>query len=293
MAGSGRSVKTWLLRGFLASLGLCLLLIAAVLLTLHSLDRSWIKPRIQALVLQQRGFEIDYRTAQFRELAGLVIEDLVVRSPLPVRSTSPDFLRVGRLRLSWTVSSWFGDAPALGLELEQVVISVVADEQGRTTFDFLPPSGSPSVPLSRQAEDLLQTTATFSDIRASALSAELVRSQRTTPVERFRLDGLGLTARRSVVNKAPSVALDVGTQSAPLQLALTRTAQDAKITKANVSCVLGLQLSGTQAEGTWRVRVEQQDFAQAWQFEELLKLQAKFRFDPTGKRTHVELSELA
>ena len=292
MVGSRGSVKAWLLRGIIASLGLCLLLVAAALLILHSLDRSWIKPRVQALVLNRQGLEIDYHSAQFRELTGLTLQGLVVRSPQPVRSAAPVFLRAGRVHLRWTTSSLLGDAPPLALELDQVALSVVLDEHGRTTFDALPPSASPPVPLSRQAEDLLETTRSFSSIRARGLSAEIVRSQRTTAVERFRLDGLSLDAQRSASNGSPSVALLLGTQAVPLRLVLTRTTQDLKAATANASCVLGIRLSRSELEATGSVRVSQQDFVKAGRFDELLKLRAKFAFEPRARRTQLELTDL-
>jgi len=286
-----RSLKAWLLRGVIASLGLCLLLFAGALLILHSLDRSWIKPRIQALLLKHQGLEVDYRSAQFRELAGLTLQELVVRSPPAVRTAAPVLLRAGRVQLRWTTSTLFGDPPPLALELDQVALSVVLDEHGRTTFDALPPSPSPPVPLSRQAEDLLETTRSFSSIRVGALSAEIVRSLRSTAVERFRLYGLSLKAQRSVSNGAPSVALELGTQVAPLRLLLTRTTQERTAT-AHTSCVLGIRLSPSQLEAAASVRVAQQDFVEAWRVDDLLKLRAKFAFDPRARRTQIELPDL-
>ena len=76
------------------------LVVVAGALVLRSLDRPWIKARLQAAVRSSAGVDIDYRTLRVDLLSGAHVEDLVVESPAEVRRFAPEMLRVGRTALS-------------------------------------------------------------------------------------------------------------------------------------------------------------------------------------------------
>jgi translocation and assembly module TamB len=175
----------WLLRSCVAGIGLVALVALVVLVLLHSLDRPWLKRRLQALALASAGVEIDYRAARVKWLSGAEIEGLVVQSPAEVRRFAPDLVRVGRAEARWSLGALLsGRGPVVRrVALSDVTLTAVVDEHGRTSFDALTPSGStsapgPTVPLSRQASKLLGTVPPVEQLDLDHVVLALVRTRR-------------------------------------------------------------------------------------------------------------------
>jgi hypothetical protein len=157
LAGASVGAWRWALRGAVA-LGVFVSLFGlAVLVLLHSFDQPWIKRRVQAIVHDAAGVDIDYREVHVGLVAGHIgVDDVVVRSPLEVRAVAPDLVRVGRVEAWWSWHSLlFGGAPvASRVVVADVLLTVAIDENGRTSFDALAPPGPtpprPATPLSAE-----------------------------------------------------------------------------------------------------------------------------------------------
>src|SRR5208282_4442682 len=88
--------------------------VAAALVLLRSLERPWIKSRIQGLARTSGGVEIDYREGRIAWLSGLELDGLVVASPPEFRRFSPELLRVDRLKVGWSLGGLLlGHGPAV------------------------------------------------------------------------------------------------------------------------------------------------------------------------------------
>ena len=94
--------RRWVLRSLLGLAGLAWLVLIALLLLVHGLDRPWLKRHVQTLARDAAGVDIDYQSVQVRLFSGVVIDGLVVRSPAEVRGLAPDLLVVDRLEARWS-----------------------------------------------------------------------------------------------------------------------------------------------------------------------------------------------
>ncbi|HEX2573768.1 MAG TPA: hypothetical protein VH877_29735, partial [Polyangia bacterium] len=154
------------MRRGLAGLAALLLLLAATLaVLLGSLDRPWLKRRLQAAIHARMGVDVDWSAARVRLLSGLHVEQLVVQSPPALRAAAPELARVDRLDVGWSLASLLGHGPALtSVALHDLALTVVWAEGGHTSFSELgspaaPPA--PPTPLSRALAGLLEGAPPF------------------------------------------------------------------------------------------------------------------------------------
>ena len=153
--GLGR-LRRWMRRGLLAFAALVGTLLLGALVLLHSLDRPWLRERVKALVHASAGVDIDYGAVRLGLRSGVDIDDVVVRSPAELRALAPELVRIGHVAARWSAASLRGQGPVLErLTISDLSLTVVVDEQGRTSFDALsPPAAKPSpsapVPLSHR-----------------------------------------------------------------------------------------------------------------------------------------------
>src|SRR5580704_16618712 len=97
--------RRWVLRSLACLAGLIAFVALAVIVVVHSLDRPWLKRRVQGLARTSAGVEIDYRTARIELFSGAQIEDIVVQSPAEVHPFAPDLARVGRIDAGWSLGA--------------------------------------------------------------------------------------------------------------------------------------------------------------------------------------------
>ena len=138
-ARSGRWLR-WALRLVAAVAAVAAIVLAAAATFLGHLDEPWAKRRIQALARSIAGGEIDYESARVRPFSGLRVENLVLLSPPEFRGTAPHLLRVGRLEMTWSLSSLLGDGAMIQrIGVDEVSVTIVEDERGRTSLEGLSP----------------------------------------------------------------------------------------------------------------------------------------------------------
>src|SRR5579863_4155694 len=92
-SGDPRQARAWWVWGARALGGLVGSLVVAAIavwIALHSLDRPWMKSRVQRLARTLAGLDVDYRAARVDLLSGAEVEGLVVRSPAELQRFAPD-----------------------------------------------------------------------------------------------------------------------------------------------------------------------------------------------------------
>ena len=288
-----------MLRALASLAGLLALVVVAVLVLLRSLDQPWLKGRLQRLVQTSAGVEIDYQALRVDPTSGLALEGLLVRSPAEVRAFAPELVRVGRAEARWSLGALLrGRGPALEeVRVSDVTLTVVVDERGRTSFDALSSSSStapagPSVPLSHQASALLGVPLPVSRLAVERVTLALVQTESGVVSERIELKGFALSlASGSAEPTARGGRMDLalGSQTAPLELVLTRAHAGARVATARAKLWLTLGATPSTATAALDVRMLQQTFAASVSADHWLHAEASVRFDPTRGRTEVTL----
>ncbi len=279
-------LRRWVKRG-VGWAGLTVALTTVSLLVLvHNLDRPWVKRRVQAVVFQKLGVAIDYRAVCVSVLSGATIDDLVVASPSKVKSAAPELLRVGRLTGRW---SWAGTGPPIeAVTLSDVAITVVVDENGRTSFDALPSSGpSTPTPLSQRTRGLFGSPLPLSHFDAQRVSIAFVRTEHDVEVERFLARGIELAVTSDVVPSGAAVLARLGNTAAPLSVEIER--RGSAVANAHIRLSATLRATASEIAGAIDVEVVDQDLVAGVHVKHALSAHGRAHFDEAGKRTDVTL----
>jgi hypothetical protein len=208
-------------RVLLALLVLIVLGVGGAYYAIRHLDTGFVKTRLQSLVHDQAGLDLDYADAQAQLLTGLHLKNVTVASPPELRPVAPVLLRADDLQLGW---SFLGGGQLLNkVSADGVEITIVIDEHGDTSLDTLGGSSKPSpvskaptiVPEQRlqQALDLLPD---FGRVTLKRVSLTILRTRESKVIEHARLDGIEIDALSRGDGSARQVALQIGTRSAPL-----------------------------------------------------------------------------
>jgi len=280
------------------AVALVALVAAVALVLLGSLDRPGLKRRVQALVRASAGVDIDYRTARVDVLSGLEIDELVVRSPGEVRTFAPDLIRIGTVHARWSLPSLLlRRGPVVRrLTLSDVTLTVVVDQDGRTSFDALPSSEpSPTVPLSHQASKYLGEAPPVGALDVERVTLALVRTELGQIVDRWELRGVSLAlATRSAEPTARGWRADakLGTPENPLELELAHAGEGTRTGMARARLWMALDATATALTGALDLRMVEQSFAANLAADHWLHAQVQLRFDPLGGKTRVSLEHV-
>lgn len=286
--------------GALACLvGLVAFLAVTVVILLDSLDRPWVKRRVQGLARASTGIEIDYRAARIEWLSGGEIDGLVVQSPAQLRRFAPDLVRIGRVQAHWSLRSLLRDrGPVVGrLVVSDVTLTAVIDEQGTTSFDALMASGSsasprPTVPLSRQASKWLGTAPPVGQVDVDHVTLAWVRTKLGEVSERAELRGISATlATQSTEPTARGWRAQVGLGSAAIPLDLELSLERAGVHTSSARAKLWVTVDATSSAVTAALdlRMIEQTFASIASADSWVHAEATLRFDPAASRTEITL----
>ncbi|MGA3122330.1 MAG: hypothetical protein ABSF69_16325 [Polyangiaceae bacterium] len=286
--------------GALACLvGLVALAAVSVVILLDSLDRPWVKRRIQGLARASAGIEIDYRAARIEWLSGGEIDGLVVKSPTQLRRFAPDLVRIGRVQAHWSLRSLLrGRGPVVErLLVSDVMLTAVIDEQGRTSFDALAASGSsasprPTVPLSRQASRFLGTAPPVGQVDVDHVTLAWVRTKLGEVSDRAELRGISVTlTARSMEPTARGWRAEVGLGSAAIPLDLVLSLERAGVQTGTARAKLWVAVDATSSAvaAALDLRMIEQTFASSACADPWVHAEATLRFDPAAGRTEITL----
>jgi translocation and assembly module TamB len=284
-------LRRWLRRIGYGVLVLAVLVALALTVILRGLDRPFVKGRLQAMVRESAGLDIDYRATRVAVFSGLHVEDLVVKTPESLRAFAPELVRVGKIETGWSRSSLFGSGPTLNvLVLDGVELTVVADEKGRTSITEIPakpapPPTGPATPLSRLMADALTKAPAVARISVGKLSAKLIRVKDGKEVERIGIGPLALQADADRKGAAWRLKAAVGSQATPIEISVQRTHGG----EALARLWLDTSVAGDEAITKIDLEVVKQTLAPMLKVQKLLHLEAAARFDAKSKQTEIAL----
>jgi hypothetical protein len=276
---------------------LLLLLVGAAALLLRSLDRPWVKTRVQALVQGQAGVEIDYRAARGRLLGGLTLDGLVVRSPARFRAVAPLLLRVAHLEVAWSRASLLGRGPRVdGVSARGIELSVVRDERdGVSSLELAvgppaPPS-PPGPPFSRLLATRLDGAPPLGRLRLEDVRVTLLRVDGGRTVEGWRLAGLAVEVHVEPDGRGWRVDAALGRPGTPLALELSRERAGQPAGRARARLALSAEVTAAHAALRLALDLDEQTLHAGPSVAKLVELAARARF--ADGRVAIELTHLA
>ncbi len=294
----GRAWRVWGARALAGLVGLFAVAAVAAWVALHSLDRPWMKDRVRRLARTIAGVEIDYRAARVDLLSGAEIEGLVVRSPAELQRFAPDLVRVGRVDARFSLASIVrGRRPMVQrLVVSDVALTVVIDEQGKTSFDSLsgsstaPKSASP--PLSRRAATLLSTAPPVAELDVDGVTITVIRTDHGDASERMDLNGASLRLATSSAEpeaRGWRVQAGLGSPASPLDLGLSWVRRGAEEGSARARFWVTTDVTSSALRAALDLRMIEQTFAASVSADHWLHAEANMRFDPGAGRTEVKI----
>lgn len=286
------------MRGALALGALVVAAAVAALALVSSLDQPWIKWRLRALALAGAGLDVDYGAVRIGVLSSLAIDDLVVRSPAALRGIAPELLRIGRIRARWSTATLLGAGALVRVvDIEHVVLTVVVDEHGKTSFDAISgqpaPAAKSATALSHLPSELMRAKLPVNRTHIADVRIVLVRTEHGKEIERDTLRGLSLdidTRPRAGVRHLHAV---LGSLQKPLALELVRQRLQGPAGTASARAMLALDLTPSAAQVALDVRVVHQDLVPGLAIDRLAQFEANAKFEPTLQRTQLNITRLA
>jgi len=281
----------WITGGVLALFGVLLL---AVVLLGHSLNRPWLKARIVAAA-QQQGLRVDYAGLDLSLWDGVSARELRIFTPEPLAAGAETFVSVSALELRARLWALAFGLKVGAVRVGSIELALVADEHGHSTLSELFPPGPeprpPTVPWR-----LSQLLATLPPLSLDALSIGAIRVRRVElrdgrPVQALELATLGLEGEVHS-GKEGLAGTQLRMRGAPqLELSLR---QGQELRRARLDLQLGLRATEAATLALEaRLDTTAQDLAPGWpQQARLLALRGTLHFDAAASQTRLELAEL-
>lgn len=267
--------RSWAKRFALAVTVTIALVVAGAAFVLSSLDAPWLKRRLQAQVREASHLEVDWAHARLSPLTGLWLEDVHVRSPAALQATAPDFVHLGRLEATWSLSQLLASrGPLLDtLTLQTLEVTAVTDVQRGTSTGLLFPD-DPAAPVKPPGPGL---SSTLQSLFAGRPLVALGRVEGTRLAWR-KVDHDQVVDEASVEGLALRLEgwrAHLGNDQAPLEL---RALGHHATLKAGIDADASPSGAALHAEAD----VEAQDFEPALHLAQLLRLDGRATFDPHG-----------
>jgi hypothetical protein len=294
-----RALKRWALRPLLAFFGLVWAVVIALLILVHGLNQPWLKRRVQAFARTSAGVDLDYRDVRVALLSGVALKGLVVRSPLEVRDLAPDLVAIDHLEAHWSLRSLLGRGPEIEqLAVSGVALTVVVDENGRTSFDMLPQSSpsadrGPPLPLSHRPASWLAKPPPVGKASVDDVVLTLVRADQGHVAERTSVRGVSLAFAAAPAANGWRVQAGLGSQAAPLELQVDRARTEAPAGAARAAFWLAIDATSSALTAEIDLHVLEQTLAPALPVDQRLHAEANARFDPVAGRTEITLDHTA
>jgi translocation and assembly module TamB len=279
----------WLRRGLLVVGVLVVALAATGALLVHSIDRPWLKHRIQAMARSAGGVDLDYGRVTVGARCAAV-EGIVVQSPAEVRNVAPVLLRVGSVEACWSPRARAAPGPSLErLTVSHVTLTVAIDETGKTSFDALSPADpkrppEPSAPLS-QLTSILRKAPPLRSGAIDDVAVVLVRTRGGQPVERLEVDGLAASLSAEPGAGGWRVTVGLGSPAAPLEAHVTRERDGAAAGAARATVWVTADATPSDVRVALDAHVLEQSLVEGVGGVPRLHAEADVAFDPAAKTT--------
>ncbi|MCU1276622.1 MAG: hypothetical protein JWM53_168, partial [bacterium] len=262
---------------------LAALALIALVVIVRSLDRPWLKRRLQAMAHDRSGLDVDWTATHVGLFSGLRVESLVVQTPPALRAQAPELVRVEELEVAWTARSLVAGTPRfLALRTKTLALTLVRDEAGRTSLSTIEPHGSgapsPSLPRSRVAADALNGAPPVASIDVAQATVTILAQAPHGPRERLRVDGLSLHTTLVPDGRGFRIAAQLGVPEAPLPLTIDRTRDGVAAGDARVRLWVVLNASPTEAAARADVEVLAQTLSPSTPLQKAAHVEASARF---------------
>lgn len=274
---------------------MCALVVVALVVVVRSLDRPWLKRRLQTMAHQKTGLDVDWTATHVSLFSGLRIDRLVVATPPALRGEAPELLRADGLAVTWTLRSLVVGTPRFGaLTVDALDLTLVRDGEGRTSLSTIEPHESgppaPPVPISGSAADALSGPPPIGRVDLGRVHVALVERTPDGQRERLDVDGLALGLALAGDGAGFRVALALGAPERPLALHVARARGGRPAGEAEAKLWAAVDASAAAATARLDVEVRSQTLAPATAVKRALHLEADARFDRGAHRTTVTVA---
>lgn len=296
-------VLSWLLG--IAALGCVFLLLATSFLLSH-LDSGPVRRRIQALSHSAAGIDLDYRRVDASLFSGLTLHDLVIASAPPDAALAPALVRIGELKVSWSLRALAGGTIGQ-VRIHGVAVTVVEDENGETSVERwnarrLSITGPPPPlgPLSHLlADSLPKGQVALGSLAVDDVTATILRTRAGQVVERVQAGVVALSGQARAGQGRLDADFNAGTAKQPLALTIVRASLDpagqaVPASERVLALETSLRISCTAEEVSLALEatVARHDLLPSLPTGTLVRAQAKVHFDPSHAKASVRLEQL-
>ena len=276
--------RRWLRRALTTVALLVLALVVALVVVVRSLDRPWLKRRLQAMAHDadraRRRLDGDARGAVLgaaRRAAGGADAAGAAR-------VAPELLRVDGLALAWTARSLVAGTPRFGaLRVESLALTLVRDAAGRTSLTTIEPHGSDRGRRRRCRRRARRPTRStgpppIARIDVARATVTVIAETPDRPRERLRVEGLALHARLAGEGRGFALAATLGDGAAPLVVDVTRTRDGVAAGDARAHLAAQIAASPTAASARIDLDVERQTLSPSTRVEKAAHVEVSARF---------------
>lgn len=285
----------------------CVLLIVAVAIVFSHLDSPRVRRRIQALAHTSAGVDLDYGRVDASLFSGLTLHDLVVASAPPDARLAPALVRIGELKLGWSLGALLGGTLD-ELRMRGLTATVVQDEQGETSVQRwnarrLSITGPPKPlgPLSH----LLETSIPKSPVALKSLVVEdgiavLLMTRKGQPFERVQAGVFSMSGHARAGQGQLDAAFSAGTATQPLAMRIVRESLDeeGRVAPAlervlELKTSLGIACTAQEVSLAMDVLVARHDLVPSLPEGPLARAHAQVLFDAAHDKLIVRIKQLA
>jgi hypothetical protein len=273
--------RKWAGRLVVAATATVVVMFAAVVFVLSSLDAPWLKPRLQREVKAVSGLEVEWSALRLTP-GGLTIDGLVVHSPVPLRASATEFLTVSHLEAAWTPGHLTrGERPFLDtLVVGTVEVQLVDDAQQGTSLSLLFPDDPHAPPAPKNGPGLSHTLATL------FAGAPFVSSLTVTEVKA----GWQKVDHGKVVDRASAAGLGLLVEGWKTQLVGKPLVLEAREKHAKLALEVSADPSAKAVALKATGAVIEQTFEPALELDQLIAMEARADFDLKEHALHLTLS---
>jgi len=292
----GSRLWRWTWRGVAAAAAVTAALLAGAALLLGHLEHPWLKARLIALVRAQAGADVDYDFARVHLLSGLEVGGLRILSPPQYRATAPELARVGHIEAAWTLPSLLRSGARIErVAVDDLAVTVVEDEAGRTSVDALSRPSQAAAPPSGKAptlRELASTSLPIGEIDLSRVSLRFIRTGGGRILDRWTLTGLALRLGTRRDGATSLLDLRAGASGSPLELSLSRDGTAVAAGSARLGLWLDAQAGPSGASAVFDLRIREQTLSPEIAVAEVLHLVVQAAFDAPRATTEISVQEL-
>lgn len=192
-----RRILRWLIRSTEVVIILTLLMVGGIAWLLGNLNHPEISQPITIYLRDNLGLDIRFKHLNAAPLSDITAQEFVIASPKRFARWAPDFLSLKSLEMHWSPSTALTNAPDIEkLSIDGLHITIVKDETGKTSLDYLLPETASATTPTPPSETPFQLSHVMELYPAGLHVGEL--SLTNVSVTLLEVDGERLTRKTEV-----------------------------------------------------------------------------------------------